>query len=134
MLLSGSLPLPSNTGNGEKVLGRAIGGATRHARQKTIPYAAYSLEKNCSEQEIIELCGITRQAGRFYATHTRNRQEQVEESIAEAIRAATASGVPLQISHISSVSRLTGRSRWAVERSTFRHSRWTWKRWIWERK
>ena len=46
MLLSGSLPVPSNTGNGEKVLGRAIGGATRHARQKTIPYAAYSLEKN----------------------------------------------------------------------------------------
>jgi Leucine-rich repeat (LRR) protein len=46
MLLSGSLPLPSNTGNGEKVLGRAIGGAASHAGQETIPDAAHSLEKN----------------------------------------------------------------------------------------
>jgi hypothetical protein len=46
MLLSGSLPLPSNTGNGEKVLGRAIGGATIHTGQKTIAYAAHRLEKN----------------------------------------------------------------------------------------
>src|SRR5882724_885099 len=46
MLLSGSLPLPSNAGNGEKVLGPAIGAAASHAGQKTIPNAAHRLEKN----------------------------------------------------------------------------------------
>lgn len=77
----------------------------------------YSIEKTCSEEEIIELCRVTQRAGRFYATHTRNRPNEVEESITEPIRVAAACGVPLQISHISSVSRLTERSRWAVERS-----------------
>jgi N-acyl-D-aspartate/D-glutamate deacylase len=77
----------------------------------------YSIEQHCSEEEIIALCGVTRKAGRFYATHTRNRQGEAEESIAEPIRAAAKSGVPLQISHITSVARLTDRSHWAVEQA-----------------
>ena len=46
MLLSGSLPLPSNLDNGEKVLGQAINPSRSHAGQKTIADAAHSLEKN----------------------------------------------------------------------------------------
>jgi len=77
----------------------------------------YGIEKECSEAEIVELCDITRRAGRFYATHARNRQGEAEESIAEAVRAAAASGVSLQISHISSVVRLATSSRWAIEQA-----------------
>jgi N-acyl-D-amino-acid deacylase len=77
----------------------------------------YGIEKDCSEREIVELCAITRQAGKFYATHTRNRQGEAEESIAEAIRAATGSGVSTQISHISSVARLASSSRGAIEQA-----------------
>ena len=46
MLLTGSLPLPSNTGNGEKVLRRAIAGMSSHAGQETIADAAHGLKKN----------------------------------------------------------------------------------------
>ena len=46
MLLTGSLPLPSNTSNGEKVLRRAIAGMSSHAGQETIADAAHSLKKN----------------------------------------------------------------------------------------
>jgi N-acyl-D-amino-acid deacylase len=77
----------------------------------------YGIEQHCSEREIVERCHITRKHGRFYATHTRNRMEEAEESIAEAVRAATGSGVALQISHISSVARLSSFSRWAVEQA-----------------
>lgn len=75
----------------------------------------YSIEKDCSEEEIQELCRVTHRRGRYYATHTRNRQGESHEAIAEPIRAAEASGVPLQISHISVVARLTDQSKWAIE-------------------
>ncbi len=77
----------------------------------------YSIEKDCSEDEIQELCRTARQRGRFYATHTRNRQGESHEAIAEPIRAARASSVALQISHITSVARLTDQSRWAIEQA-----------------
>ncbi len=77
----------------------------------------YSIERDCSEEEIQELCRTTHRRGRFYATHTRNRQGESQETIAEPIRAAEASAVRLQISHISSVARLTERSRWAIEQA-----------------
>jgi N-acyl-D-amino-acid deacylase len=77
----------------------------------------YGIEKDCSEQEIVELCAVTKKAGKFYATHTRNRQGEAEESIAEAVRAAAGSGVSLQISHISSVARLVSSSRWAIDQA-----------------
>ena len=77
----------------------------------------YGIERGCSEEEIVELCGVAKRRGGFYATHTRNRMNEPEETIAEAIRTAQAADLPLQISHITVVSRLTDRSRWAVERA-----------------
>jgi N-acyl-D-amino-acid deacylase len=77
----------------------------------------YSIERNCSEEEIQQLCRTTQRRGRYYATHTRNRQGESQESIAEAIRAGEASAVPLQISHITCVARLTDQSRWAIEQA-----------------
>ena len=44
-------------------------------------------------------------------------EREAEEAIAEAVRAATDSGVSLQISHISSVARLAYSSRWAIEQA-----------------
>ena len=76
----------------------------------------YSLERGCAD-EIQALCRTTADRGGFYATHTRNLEGQPEESIAEPIRAARQSGVSLQISHISVVSRLTDESRQAVDRA-----------------
>ncbi|MFN0167644.1 MAG: N-acyl-D-amino-acid deacylase family protein [Bryobacteraceae bacterium] len=77
----------------------------------------YGVERNCSDEELIALARVTGQAGGYYATHTRNRWDEPEETIAEAIRIAQVAGVPLQISHINVVARLTDRPRWAVERT-----------------
>jgi N-acyl-D-aspartate/D-glutamate deacylase len=66
----------------------------------------YGPELACSEEEVVELCRIAAGAGGIYATHTRNRPGEAAETIAEAIRTATAAQVPLQISHISVVARL----------------------------
>jgi N-acyl-D-amino-acid deacylase len=77
----------------------------------------YGIERGCTEQEIVELCRVAKDAGGYYATHTRNRMNEPEETIAEAIRTAQAADIALQISHITVVSRLTDRSRWAVERA-----------------
>lgn len=77
----------------------------------------YGPERGCSEAEIAELCRVTAQAGGLYATHTRNRAGEAQETIAEAIRACASSGVPLQISHIASVARLAEDSHWAVEQA-----------------
>ncbi len=66
----------------------------------------YGPEQACSEEEVTRLCRITSRAGGFYATHTRNRAGQARETVAEAVRTAEASGVRLQISHISVVARL----------------------------
>jgi N-acyl-D-amino-acid deacylase len=77
----------------------------------------YGLERACSEEEITELCKVTARAGGFYATHTRNRAGEAEETIAEAIRACSQAEVPLQISHISVVARLAEDGKWAVEQA-----------------
>jgi N-acyl-D-aspartate/D-glutamate deacylase len=77
----------------------------------------YGPERACSEDEVVELCRVTAQRGGLYATHTRNRQGEAKETIAEALRACEASGVRLQISHISSVARLADTSGWAVEQA-----------------
>ena len=50
----------------------------------------YSPERDCSEDEIVELCGVAAQAGGMYATHTRNRSGEAQETIDEAIRTAAA--------------------------------------------
>ena len=75
----------------------------------------YGPERDCTEAEIVELCQVTADAGGFYATHTRNRDGEAQETIAEAIRTGAASSLPLQISHISVVSRLVEDGRWAIE-------------------
>ena len=77
----------------------------------------YGIERGCTEEEVTELCRAAKSAGGYYATHTRNKMGQPEETIAEAIRTAGKADVPLQISHITVVSRLTDRPKWAVERA-----------------
>jgi N-acyl-D-aspartate/D-glutamate deacylase len=78
----------------------------------------YGIERGCAEEEVHELCAAARAHGGFYATHTRNLAGQALETIAEAIRAARKTGVPLQISHISVVTRLTtGGAREAIEKA-----------------
>jgi len=77
----------------------------------------YGPEVCCSEEEITELCGVAAKAGGFYATHTRNREGEARETIEEAIRASERTGIPLQISHISSVSRIAKDRRWAIEQA-----------------
>ncbi len=77
----------------------------------------YGPEKACTEEEIVELCRVAADAGGFYATHTRNRDGEAHETIAEAIRTSAAAHVPLQISHLSVVSRLIDDGRWAVEQA-----------------
>jgi len=77
----------------------------------------YSTELACSEKEIQALCSVAAGAGGLYATHTRNRQGEAKETIAEAIRAGAAAQVPVQISHISVVSRLAEDGHWAVEQA-----------------
>lgn len=74
----------------------------------------YGPEQGCSEAEIIALCRVCAEAGGLYATHTRNRAGEAQETIAEAIRTSAATGVPLQISHISVVARLVADGGWAV--------------------
>jgi N-acyl-D-amino-acid deacylase len=74
----------------------------------------YGAERACSEEEITALCRVSSANGGFYATHTRNRQGEARETIAEAIRTATTADTPLQISHISVVARLVDDGGWAV--------------------
>ena len=77
----------------------------------------YNCEQGCGEEEIIALCKVAARAGGIYATHTRNRAGEAEETIAEAIRTAGAAKIPLQISHIASVARLAPDSSWAVQQA-----------------
>ncbi len=75
----------------------------------------YGTERACTEAEVVALCRVAANAGGLYATHTRNRKGEAQESIAEAIRTGAGADVPLQISHISVVARLAEDGRWAVE-------------------
>ncbi len=77
----------------------------------------YGPERACTEEEIAALCRVTAEHGGYYATHTRNREGSAHETIAEAIRTSVTADVPLQISHISVVSRLADDGKWAVEQA-----------------
>ena len=77
----------------------------------------YNCEQGASEEEVVALCRVARQAGGLYATHTRNRAGEAQEAIAEAIRTAGAADIPLQISHIATVARLAPDSTWAVQQA-----------------
>jgi N-acyl-D-amino-acid deacylase len=56
-------------------------------------------------EEIVRLCKVVRRHEGFYTTHVRNYRLQVIEAIEEAIAAARAAKVPLQISHMQVVGR-----------------------------
>ena len=77
----------------------------------------YGPERDCPEEEIVELCRVTARAGGLYATHTRNRLGGAEEAVAEALRTARRAEIPLQISHISVVARLDDDGHWAVKQA-----------------
>ncbi|AYY13632.1 D-aminoacylase [Actinobacteria bacterium YIM 96077] len=53
-----------------------------------------------NEEEVRQLVGVAADAGLLYSTHIRNEAEHLHEAIAEAIRAAEATGARLQISHL----------------------------------
>ena len=53
-----------------------------------------------STEELIALAKVAAAAGGFYMSHTRDEEEGVMDSIAEAIRIGREGGLPVQISHI----------------------------------
>jgi len=77
----------------------------------------YGTERGCTEEEITELCRALANKGGVYATHTRNEFGKAHETIDEAIRTSEAAKVPLQISHIAVVARLSDDARPTVEHS-----------------
>jgi N-acyl-D-aspartate/D-glutamate deacylase len=60
----------------------------------------YAQEAAATEEEITGLCHALAPSGGLYATHTRRRDEGAADSVAEAVRAARAAGVKLQVSHL----------------------------------
>src|SRR5262249_11803670 len=60
----------------------------------------YAQEAAATEEEITGLCHALAPSGGLYATHTRRRDERAAGSLAEAVRAARAAGVKLQVSHL----------------------------------
>ena len=60
----------------------------------------YAQEAGATENEVADLCRVLARGGGLYATHTRRRDEGATDSVAEAIRVATASEVRLQVSHL----------------------------------
>jgi N-acyl-D-aspartate/D-glutamate deacylase len=116
LCVAGLVNRPSNVGE-LKEMKKLLGQSLEEGAYGYTTGLEYGIEKDCSEKEIVELCEVTKKAGRFYATHTRNRQGEAKEAIAEAVRAAAGSGVSLQISHISSVARLDPSSRWAIDQA-----------------
>jgi N-acyl-D-aspartate/D-glutamate deacylase len=60
----------------------------------------YPSERATTEDETIALCRVVARRGGIYTTHTRNRDVHAVAAIEEAIRVATATGVPLQVSHL----------------------------------
>ena len=60
----------------------------------------YPAEREASEEELIELCRVTARHDGLYATHERNRELLAIEAVEEGLRAADATGVRLQLSHI----------------------------------
>ena len=60
----------------------------------------YPAERAAAETELVELCRVTARRGGLYATHERNREVLAVEAVEEGLRAAAATGVRLQLSHI----------------------------------
>src|SRR6185437_13639577 len=77
----------------------------------------YAQEAAATEAEVTGLCHALAPSGGLYATHTRRRDEGATQSVAEAIRAARAAEVKLQVSHLVPRNGIEGRaSRWRSSR------------------
>ncbi|MGR3221441.1 MAG: N-acyl-D-amino-acid deacylase family protein [Candidatus Anammoxibacter sp.] len=61
-----------------------------------------------SVNEITELCHVVNEFGAVYTTHIRDEGDMLEESLLEAIRTASETGVKLQISHLKTA----GKTNW----------------------
>ncbi len=60
----------------------------------------YPSEAGSSEEELTALAREAGKAGKFFATHTRDRAERAAEAVEEVIRIARAAEVQLQVSHL----------------------------------
>jgi N-acyl-D-aspartate/D-glutamate deacylase len=60
----------------------------------------YAQERGATEEELQALCRASALHGGIYATHTRQRDAGSPEAVAEAVRAARATGTRLQVSHL----------------------------------
>lgn len=60
----------------------------------------YAPGSYATNEEIAQLCKVVAKHNGLFAIHMRNEDDRVEESVAEAISIAQASGVRLQISHL----------------------------------
>ena len=60
----------------------------------------YPSEAGSSEEELTALAREAGRAGKFFATHTRDRAERAAEAVEEVIRIARAAEVKLQVSHL----------------------------------
>lgn len=54
-------------------------------------------------EESIELCKVVAEYGGIYTIHMRDYRDEIDESIAEVLRIAEESGVPVQIGHLAAV-------------------------------
>src|SRR5439155_22250232 len=68
-------------------------------------------------EELIALCKPLAQRKLPYATHMRNEDDQLVESVDEAIAVATEAGCPLQISHLKT----QGPRNWSKLEEVFAH-------------
>lgn len=60
----------------------------------------YPAESGAPPEEIVSLCRCAARHDRYYATHTRFRDEGAVEAVAEALETARQAGVQLQVSHL----------------------------------
>lgn len=60
----------------------------------------YAQERGAPEEELQRLCRAAARQGGIYATHTRRRDAGAAEAVEEAVRAARAADVRLQVSHL----------------------------------
>ncbi|HZS07879.1 MAG TPA: D-aminoacylase [Blastocatellia bacterium] len=64
--------------------------------------------------EIVELAKVAARAGGLYATHMRNEDATVEESIKESLEVGAQAGCPVEISHF----KISSRARWGASAIT----------------
>ncbi len=66
--------------------------------------------------EIIELARVAARFGGIYATHMRNEDETIEESIKESLTVGAQAGCPVQISHF----KISSKKRWGASAITIK--------------